>query len=203
MTGLALHLRARRVPGAALTATASVAAMWTAWTSFTDAPLIGTEIVSVAALLAVVALSTTLGAADEELERTAAFRWWLRRGVHLSIVLAVVAGLLLISGFTDAWFGPPGLVLRNAAGLLGLCALGSAMIGMQKAWIAPVTWTLATIVLQLSGRDDRLPALAWLVQPAGSRAAAVVAVVLALGGGAAYALSGCPGRTSPDPSVGA
>ncbi len=203
MNGLALHLRARRVPVAAGTATASVAVVWAIWVSATDAPLIGAEVVAVATLLAVAGLSTTLGAADEELERTGAFRWWLRRGVHLTIALAAVVGLLLLTGLTDARFGPPGLVLRNAAGLLGLCALGSALIGVQKAWIAPVAWTLTTVVLQLSGRGDRLPALAWLAQPAASRTAAVVALVLALGGGAAYALRGCPGRSSPDPSVGA
>jgi hypothetical protein len=203
MSGLALHLRARRVPTAVLTAAASVAAMWALWTSSTKAPLISVEIAALAALLAVAALSTTLGAADEELERTAAVRWWLRRGVHLTVALAVVIGLLLITGVTDARFGPAGLVLRNAAGLLGLCALGATLIGVQKAWIAPLAWTLVAVVLRLSGDSDRVQAITWLIQPAGSRAAAVVAVVLALGGGVAYAMRGCPGRTSPDPSVGA
>jgi hypothetical protein len=203
MSSLALHLRARRVPTAVLTAAASVAAMWALWTSSTKAPLISVEIAALAALLAVAAVSTTLGAADEELERTAAVRWWLRRGVHLTVALAVVIGLLLITGVTDARFGPAGLVLRNAAGLLGLCALGATLIGVQKAWIAPLAWTLVAVVLRLSGDSDRVQAITWLIQPAGSRAAAVVAVVLALGGGVAYAMRGCPGRTSPDPSVGA
>jgi hypothetical protein len=203
MSGLVLYLRCRRVPTALLAAAASTAVMWALWTAFTDAPLISPELAAPAVLLAVTALSTTLGAFDEELERTAAVRWWLRRGVHLTVALAVVAGLLLITGVTDARFGPAGLVLRNAAGLLGLCALGAALIGVQKAWIAPVVWTSTTVVLKLAGDSDRVQAVTWLIQPAGSRAAAVVAVVLALGGGVAYAMRGCPGRTSPDPAVGA
>jgi hypothetical protein len=203
MTGLALHLRARRVPAALLAATASTATLWALWTANSDTPLISPLLAAPAILLAVTALSTTLGAADEELERTGAGRWWLRRSVHLAVALAVATGLLLITGVSDARFGPAGLVLRNAAGLLGLCALGAAAIGWQKAWVAPLAWTLATIVLDMAGQGDRLPALAWLVQPAGSRIAALVAAVLAVGGGAAYALRGCPGRTSCDPSVGA
>jgi hypothetical protein len=203
MNGLALHLRARRVPAALLAAVASTAALWALWVAFSDASLIGPEMLALAVLLAATALSTTLGAADEELERTAAFRWWLGRSVHLAVALAVLVGLLLVTEVTDARFGPVGLVLRNAAGLLGLCALGAAVIGVQKAWIAPLGWTLTTIVIQLAGGVDKWPALTWLVQPAGSRTAAAVAVGLALVGGAAYALRGCPGRTSSDPSVGA
>jgi hypothetical protein len=201
VNGLVLHLRARRVPTALLAAIASTAAVWALWTVFSNAPLISAELLAPAALLAATALSTTLGAADEELERSGAFRWWLRRSVHLAVALAVIVALLLITGVTDARFGPVGLVLRNVAGLLGLCALGAAVIGVQKAWLAPLTWTLTTIVLQLSGFGERWPAATWLVQPAGSRIAALVAVLLALGGGTAYALRGCPGRTSADPSV--
>ncbi len=203
MTGLALYLRSRRVPAALLAAAASTAALWGLWTGFSDTRLIGAELVALAALLAATALSTTLGAADEELERTAAVRWWLRRGVHLAVALAVVTGLLLITGVTDARFGPAAFVLRDAAGLLGLCALGATLFGVQRAWIAPLVWTLATVALQLSGDGARMQAVAWLTQPAGSRPAAVVAVVLALGGAAAYAMRGCPARTSPDPAVGA
>jgi hypothetical protein len=203
MSGLVLHLRSRRVPAAMLAAVASTAALWALWVTFSDAPLISAELAAPAILLAVTALSTTLGASDEELERTGAARWWLRRSVHLATALAVVTALLLVTGVTDARFGPAALVLRDAAGLLGLCALGATLFGVQRAWIAPLTWTLATVVLSMSGAGDRLRVLTWMVQPTGSRVAAVVAVVLAVGGGAAYALRGCPGRTSPDPAVGA
>jgi hypothetical protein len=203
VTGLGLYLRSRRVPAAALAAVASTVALWAAWARFTDAPLISPLLLAPAVLLAVTAAGATLGAFDEELERTAAVRWWLRRGVHLAAALAVVIGLLLLTGVTDARFGPPGLVLRDAAGLLGLCALGAALIGAQKAWIAPLTWTLVTVVLKASGDSDRVQALTWLIQPTSSRAAAAVAVALALGGGAAYSVLGCPPRTSPDPTVAA
>jgi hypothetical protein len=194
MNGLVLHLRARRVPVALLATAASTAAVWALWTAFSDAPLISPELLAPAVVLGATALSTTLGAADEELERTSALRWRLRRSVHLAVALAVLVALLLATAVTDARFGPAGLVLRDAAGLLGLCALGAALIGVQKTWIAPVAWTLTTIVLQMAGNGERWPALTWLVQPAGSRPAAAMAVLLALAGGTAYALRGCPDR---------
>jgi hypothetical protein len=203
MSGLVLYLRSRRVPAAVLAAAASTATLWALWTAFSDARLISAELAAPAILLAVTAVGTTLGAADEELERTAAVRWWLRRGVHLTAALAVVTALLLITGVTDARFGPAAFVLRDAAGLLGLCALGATLFGVQRAWIAPLVWTLVTVALRLSGSSDRMQAVTWLIQPAGSRTAAVVAVLLAAGGGAAYAMRGCPARTSPDPAVGA
>ena len=203
MSGVVLYLRSRRVPAAVLAATASTAILWGLWITFSDVRLISAELAAPAVLLAVTALSTTLGAADEELDRTAAVRWWLRRGVHLAAALAVVTALLLITGVTDARFGPAAFVLRDAAGLLGLCALGAALFGVQRAWITPLVWTLVTVALRLSGDSDRMQAVTWLIQPAGSRPAAVVAVVLAVGGGVAYAMRGCPARTSPDPAVGA
>jgi hypothetical protein len=94
-------------------------------------------------------------------------------------------------------------VVRNTAGLLGLCALGAVVVGVHRAWIAPLAWTLTAIMLELSGNGGTWHAITWLVQPAGSRTAIVVATVLAVGGGTAYALRGCPARTTSDPMVGA
>lgn len=198
MRFLRLYLRSRRVPLALVTATAVIAVTWALCRAYANSPTANAQTVSLAVMLAVVAFGTTLGGFDEDLDRAASARWPIRRAVHLLLTAAVIVALLFLTTFTEARFEPLTLVLRNTAGLLGLTALGAALVGVARAWIAPLVWTLVA-VLPVLGPSTKpgVQVVAWLVQPVGTTVAGVCAAVLAAGGLAAYALHGCPRQ--PDP----
>ncbi|GAA3384014.1 hypothetical protein [Cryptosporangium minutisporangium] len=194
MRWLRLYLRSRRVPLALAVAVTTVALVGVLTARFSDARLIDVRPLSLTVVLAVSAFAATLGAADEALERTASVRWPLRRLGHLALVGALVVGLVLLLPVEA------GVVVRNTAGLLGLTALGAAVFGAARSWIAPLIWTLvaATPFVQVGpGTGSQL--VAWLVQPPGAGIATVCAGVLAVSGALAYALRGCPPRPTAEP----
>ena len=195
MKGLRLYLRSRRAPVATGTAAGITVLMWVLWELNSDSPEAGLQMVVLSILLLVAALTMTLSGPDDELDKTGALLWPARRAVHLLTALVLVGGLLLITQFTGARFGPMSLVLRDTAGLLGLTALSAAVIGTAKAWFVPLGWTMAAILFvqgdHLVGR-----VLTWQAQEPSSRAAAVTAGVLALAGLMAYTVIG-PARTPP------
>ena len=190
-----LYLRSRRVPAAFAGAVAGVAGLWTLWSVFSDSREVGVQLVVLTVLLSVIALTATLGGPDDELDRTAAFRWLPRRLAHLAAAFLVVVLPLLATLATGARFGPAWLVARDAAGLLGLTALGAAALGVGRAWFLPLGWTLAATLFPRSepvlGRI-----LTWQAQPRVSAAAAVTAGLLAVCGLLAYAVAG-PARRAP------
>jgi hypothetical protein len=192
---LTLYLRSRRVPTALTAAGVVVAGMWTLWTSFSDGRDVGPPMVILTVLLLVAAGTATLAGPDDALERTAALPWPPRRAAHLLVALAVVIALLLATAPTGARFGPAGLVIRDAAGLLGLTALGAATIGAARSWFLPLGWTLAAIAFPQEGTVTA-QLLTWQTQVPDSRAAALTAALLAIAGLTAYALGG-PARRAP------
>jgi hypothetical protein len=195
MRWLALYLRSRRTSTALAAAAGGMAVMWTLWSVFSDDRTVDMKMVVLTVLLLVAALTATLGGPDDALELSAALRWPPRRVAHLLVAFLVVAGLLVATLATGARFGPGWLVVRDAAGLLGLTALSATAIGTARAWFLPLGWTLGAILFPQSepvvGRI-----LTWQAQPSTSTAAAVTATLLALGGLAAYAVAG-PARRAP------
>ncbi|MBG6102361.1 hypothetical protein IW249_002775 [Micromonospora vinacea] len=203
MRELQLHLRSRRVPLALATVTTSIALAWALSLAFTDSATINARTASLAIMLAVVAVGTTLSGADGALDHTMAVNWPVRRVGHLLLAAATITALLSLSMITDTRYEPFALVLRNTAGLLGLTALGATVLGAALSWIAPLTWTLIAVLPMMgSSRDLRMQVAGWLVQPAGTAAATTCAAILAATGLLAYALRGCPVRpvseTAPD-----
>ncbi|MBF9130670.1 hypothetical protein I0C86_17140 [Plantactinospora sp. S1510] len=203
MRFLRLYLRSRRVPLALATATAAITGVWALCLVYSDTPTIDAKGVSLTVMLAVAALAPTLGGADDALDQTASINWPTRRAGHLLLVATAIVALLLLSTLTDARFAPVGLVLRNTAGLLGLAALGAALFGTARSWIAPLTWTLVSVLpLVHASPEVSMQILGWLVQPAGTTAATTCAAVLGVTGLLAYALRGCPrhpaAETAPD-----
>ncbi|MEU7869033.1 hypothetical protein [Dactylosporangium sp. NPDC049140] len=177
MRWLGLYLRSRRVPAALALAVAVAGLAW-----FVRADV---RLGALTAMLAVVAFGAGLGAPDEALERTGAVHWPARRAVHLGAVAVLVAGLV------GARFEPLAVVVRDVAGLLGLAALGAAVLGAAHAWVAPLLWTLVAVLPLLGpSADVRMQVAAWPVQPAATAAALVCALALAAAGLAAYALRG-------------
>jgi hypothetical protein len=195
MRWLTLYLRSRRVPTALVAASGSVAIMWSLWAVFSDTREAGVQMVVLTVLLAVAAVTATLAGPDDALERTGALRWPRRRAAHLLAALAVVVLLLLATLVTGARFGPAWLVVRDAAGLLGLTALGAATIGAARAWFAPLGWTLAAVIFPLSESTSG-QILTWQLQAPGNGKAALTAGLLAVAGLLAYAVAG-PLRRPP------
>ncbi|WP_433718118.1 hypothetical protein ACQP2Y_28585 [Actinoplanes sp. CA-051413] len=195
MRWLALYLRSRRAPMALAAAGGLAVLMWSLWSVFSDTRDVGFQMVVLTVLLLVVALTATLGGPDDALEGTAALRWPRRRVAHLLVALLVVVVLLLVTLATGARFGPGWLVVRDAAGLLGLTALAAATMGTARAWFLPLAWTLAA-ALYPSSELVVGQVLTWQAQPPASTAANLTAALLALGGLVAYAVAG-PARRPP------
>ncbi|WP_433293834.1 hypothetical protein ACQP2F_31600 [Actinoplanes sp. CA-030573] len=195
MRWLGLYLRSRHAPAALIGAGGCAVVSWSLWSVFSDSRAVGPEMVVLTLLLSVAALTATLGGPDDALEKTAALRWAPRRAAHLLVASLVVAGLPLVTLATGARFGPAGLVVRDAAGLLGLTALGAATIGTPRAWFLPLGWTLAAIMFPRA--EPLLGRIAtWQSQAPSSTAAGVVAGLLAAAGLVAYAAAG-PARRAP------
>ncbi|BFU45102.1 hypothetical protein [Krasilnikovia sp. MM14-A1004] len=195
MRWLGLYLRSRYAPAALAAAGGCVALTWLLWTVSSNSRDVGVPMVILTVLLLVAAVTATLGGPDDALDRTAGLSWPRWRSAHLLAALAVIVVPLLATLSTGARFGPAGLVVRDAAGLLGLTALGAATLGTARAWLAPLGWTLAAIAYpmpeQVTGQI-----LTWQSQAPGNRAAGVTALLLAVSGLAAYAVAG-PARRAP------
>jgi hypothetical protein len=195
MRWLTLYLRSRRVPIALATAGGCAALMWSLWSAFSDDRTVAIPMVVLTLLLMVAALTATLGGPDDALDKTAAFSWLPRRIAHLLAAFLIVTVVLLATMATGARFGPAWLVLRDAAGLLGLTALCAAAMGTARAWFLPLGWTLVAIIAPppdpLAGRI-----LTWQAQAPDNTAAAVTAGLLTFGGLIAYAMAG-PARSAP------
>ncbi|RIV41651.1 hypothetical protein D2L64_02180 [Micromonospora radicis] len=188
MAAALLYLRSRHVPltlAAALGGAATVWALCLVFAEDRDAtPLV--VVMTVALMVAVFA--PTLAGPDENLERTASVRWPWRRAAHLLAGLLVVLVVLLATRYTGARFGPAALVVRDAAGLLGLTALCAAVLGAGRSWFVPLGWTGVAALYPQPGTAGAIAT--WPGQPPGSTAAALTAAVLALGGLIVYSLAG-------------
>ncbi|MEU5914216.1 hypothetical protein [Micromonospora sp. NPDC047527] len=189
---MTLHLRARRVPMALAASVGAAALIWALWLAFSEDRDAIVLVVVLTIVLMVSVLSTTLAAPDEDLERTASLRWPWRRALHLLAALALVLVVLLATLPTDARFGPAALVLRDAAGVLGLTALCASVVGATRAWFLPLGWTVVAAMFPQSGTWGALAT--WQGQPHTSRPAAVVAAVLAVTGLLTYAIIGAARR---------
>ncbi|MFF7987174.1 hypothetical protein ACFZDK_50270 [Streptomyces sp. NPDC007901] len=196
MSGLTLYARARQVPAALGAATAGTAVAWLLATVFSGGGEVSRTVLVLTVLLLVAVVTATLGGPDDTLDRTAARPWgWLRMS-HLATALGCVLVLLLATLLAGTWFGPLGCVVRDAAGLLGLTALGAATAGTPRSWFLPLGWTLGAAAFPGTGTAGEM--LTWQTQAPDNRPAAMVAALLAAAGTAAYASRGPRRRTSSE-----
>jgi len=196
-------VRSRRVPLALTIAAAVIALVWVLWLTYTDTRTINVRLVNLTVMLAVAAFGATLSGADDALDHTASMNWPVRRAGHLILTASAITALLFLTTFTDARFEPLTIVLRNTVGMLGLTALGAALLGAARSWTAPLAWTLIAILpLMEPSKHLKMQVAGWLIQPANTTAATVCATILAATGLFAYTLYGCPRRpaaqTAPD-----
>jgi hypothetical protein len=200
MRWLILYLRSRRAPMALTVAGASAVFMWSLSAGFSEGHQADVLMVVLTVLVLVAALTTTLGSHDDALERTAALSWPPRRVVHLLTAFLVVVGLLAVSLVTPMHFGPALLVARDAAGLLGLTALGAAVLSPARSWFAPLGWTLAAVLFP-SSEGTLAQVLTWQCQEPRNAPAAVTCLVLAVSGLVAYAAGGPARRAATEVAV--
>ncbi|TDC44283.1 hypothetical protein [Micromonospora sp. KC213] len=196
MTWTLLYLRSRRVPLALAVSVGGAVLIWGLWLALADSRDAARVTVVLTVLLMVAVLSTTLAGPDDHLERIAAMRWPWRRAVHLVAALLVVSLVLSATLPTAARFGPAALVVRDAAGLLGLTALGTATFGAARAWLLPLLWTTIAAVYPQDGTGGAV--VTWQAQGPQNTAAAVTAGVLALGGLVAWSFAGPAGREAAE-----
>jgi hypothetical protein len=189
---LPLYLRSRRLPAALAVSLAAVVVTWAAWSATTDRRQVDQSLTVLTVVLALAPAIPTLAGDDDVLESTAALRWRPRRAVHLVACFGVVAAALAVTRATGAWFGPTGEVVRDSAGLTGLIGLSAALLGTRIAWAPPIGWAAIQVIF---GHPAGNGILFWLMQPAGSRPAAVTAAMLFAGGVLAYAVR--PGPPAP------
>ncbi|MEK8108048.1 hypothetical protein NKG94_29260 [Micromonospora sp. M12] len=189
-------------PLATATGTALIALAWALSLAYTDSPTISARTASLAIMLAVVAVGTTLAGADNSLDHTMAVNWLVRRAGHLLLAAAVITALLSLSMITDTRYEPFALVLRNTAGFSG--SPRSAPHCWAQPWPGrPLAWTLiAVLPLMGPSRDLKVQVAGWLIQPAGTTAATVCAMILAVTGLLAYTLrvAPCGRRAQPAPT---
>ncbi|TCB88653.1 hypothetical protein E0H26_28455 [Micromonospora zingiberis] len=198
MTWAMLYLRSRRVPLALAAATGGAVLIWTLWLALADERDVAPTTVVMTVVLMVVVFSVTLAGPDENLDRTASMRWPWRRAVHLLAGLLVVLVALLVTRYTGARFGPATLVVRDAAGLLGLTAICATVLGAARSWFLPLGWTTIAAMYPQAGTWGAI--LTWQGQPPDDTVAALTAALFALGGLIVYSLTG-PARKEVSESV--
>ncbi|MGC5054513.1 hypothetical protein ACLQ2S_24020 [Micromonospora sp. DT48] len=199
MTGVALYLRSRRVPLTLAAAVGGAALIWALCLAFANERDVASLLVVMTVLLMVAVLSATLAGPDENLERTASRPWPWRRAVHLLAALVLVVVVLLATRQTGARFGPTALVVRDAAGLIGLTALCATVVGAARSWFLPLGWTTVAVLYPQDGVWGAIAT--WPGQPSDSGAAVLAAVVLALGGSVVYSIVG-PARPAASGEAG-
>ncbi|MFE6986113.1 hypothetical protein [Streptomyces griseus] len=182
-SGLLLYARSRRAPAAtgALLASAALLGAAAAGDGAADPRL---TVLAVAA--AVAGAAPGLGGQDAALDRTAAIRWAPLRAAHVLLIAATVTLVLLAAQLAGREPVTAAFLLRDAAGLTGLAALGAVLFGASYAWTPVVGWPAVT----LFAPPDPGGVAGWLQAPAGSGPAAWTAAALLAGGVTAYATTG-------------
>jgi hypothetical protein len=179
-----LYARSRQVPASLAALLVSTMAVWLlARDSWSLRP------VSLALIAGVAVTATGLGGQDADLDRSAAIRWFPRRGAHLLLIGALAAAAVLAPRLWETGLVPVEMVLRNVGGLLGLAGIAAVLFGGAFGWTLPL---FAFAVAYLTPPDEgTVTAVAtWVFQPTEVAAAAWTAAVLGVAGAGSYALFG-------------
>lgn len=182
-SGLLLYARSRRAPATAgaLLASAALLGAGAAADGVADS-----RMTLLAVAVAVAAAAPGLGGQDAVLDRTAAIRWASLRAAHVLLIASVVTLVLLAAQTAGRDPVTTVFLLRDAAGLTGLAALGAVVFGAEYAWTPVVGWPAVT----LFAPSDPGGVGGWLLAPPDARAAAWTAAVLLAAGTTVYAAAG-------------
>lgn len=205
ISGLRLHLRGRGVPAAVVGVAVVAVLAWLAadwlvhrdWLGGAEARI---PVVAAAPLLGAVLISTGLGGADEELDRTAAVPWWLIRALHVLGAFVLVGGALAVTArWEPGTYGAYELV-RNAAGYVGVVAAAAVVLGARLAWAPAFGFAAVTYIAAPKPLRPETAWWTWPLQPWNVSPAAWTAVLLFLAGAILYARFGSRAVPHPEPA---
>ena len=188
MRWLTLYARSRQVPASFAAVVISAMAVW-ALAPDGDVGPGDPRLPTLALAAGVTAASVGLGGQDFALDRTAAIRWAPRRAVHVLLIGTVVATVLLAVRTAGEDLATTAFVVRNCAGLTGLCAVGATACGARYAWTPSITW-LAMSLFAPPPTGVATQVVGWMLLPPGTAAGTWTALVLTIAGTAVYAVAG-------------
>ncbi|WIY05722.1 hypothetical protein QRX60_18410 [Amycolatopsis mongoliensis] len=184
MRWAALYARSRQVPAAFTALLAATAGVWfLARDSWSSIPVM----LTLTAGIAVAAIG--LSGQDPDLDRTAALPWPVRRFAHLALIGLAAGGAVLAVQELGTLTVDISIILRDAAGLLGLAVLAATVAGGQFGWTLPLLWAAITPFVHDDGSTTS-HIVAWMLQPSGSATATWTALTLAVAGTATYTAGG-------------
>ncbi|PSK92999.1 hypothetical protein CLV30_13126 [Haloactinopolyspora alba] len=166
MRVLWLHCRARSAPAVLLgmlvvTLLAWWLADWLVHQSYAQGPLARRSVVVLAPVLAAALVSVSLAGADDELERSTAWRWRRIRTVHVTIATVVCSAALTLTALWEpARYGAYELV-RNTVACVGMAAVAACVLGAGLAWVPVLGY--AAVVFVVGGTPA--PDSAWWTWP--------------------------------------
>lgn len=148
---LVLFGRARHLPAFAVAVVVICLLAWWAgeWLSsqeMFDGPRARPPVTALAPLLLAVAVSATLYAADEELERTAAWRWPRLRAAQVVVLTTLAGAAVAGTALEDPNVYGAVEVARNTLACVGMITMAAPIIGGRLAW-APAFGYVTTIYL--------------------------------------------------------
>ncbi|MEU6955273.1 hypothetical protein [Streptomyces sp. NPDC045714] len=182
-SGPVLYARSRRAPATAGALLASAVLLGAGAVADGAAD---PRLTVLAVALAVAAAAPGLGGQDAALDRTAAIRWVPLRAAHVLLIAAAVTLVLLAAQTAGRDPVTAAFLLRDAAGLTGLAALGAVVFGAEYAWTPVVGWPAVT----LFAPPDPGGVGGWLLAPPDAGAAAWTAGALLAAGVTGYAAAG-------------
>ncbi|SEE36558.1 hypothetical protein [Jiangella alba] len=162
-----LHVRSRYGPevvaGVMVVALlAWAAAEWLSSRPYFDGPQARPPVAALAPVFAAVLVSVTLAGADEELERSAARRWWPIRLAHVLIATAVCAAALALTGLWEPTRCGAAELARNTVASVGLVTVATALAGAARAWAPVIAYTG---VVYLAAPKPVIASTAWWTWP--------------------------------------
>lgn len=157
-------------------------------------PAARVPVVALAPLLGALLLGSTLGGADEELERTTPLPWRTWRLGHVLLAALLIGGTLSLTGLhAPEVFGAYALVRNTLAGV-GLIAGAAVLLGARRAWLPAFGWVCAVYGATPRQFDGATGWWAWPVAPSTVVASWLAAVALFAVGVAAYLRRGARAR---------
>ncbi|MFD9421127.1 MULTISPECIES: hypothetical protein [unclassified Streptomyces] len=186
-----LYLRSRAFPATAV-AVAGLALL-AAWAShglghgpgFDSAARVAVTVF--APLFASAAIGTSLFSHSDELDRTAARRWWPRRLGHLLALTVLAAGALALA--VPEQFGAAATV-RNVLGATGVTVAAAALSGAGTSWLPMTLYGSAVYLAAPRAPGGAAAFWAWPMQPGGQAAAWAMALSAYVAGVALFILRG-------------